>query len=190
MKDNCLLQRYEFKYFLEEKTSYKIIENVKKFMRLDEFASEKKEQSYFVRSVYFENDLNNNFIEKVDGQKTRKKFRVRTYDKNFNNSPVYLEIKGRNLERTFKKRTKLDQNDIENIMNKKDYFYLLKKYPNNILIQEFIFEVLRKNLKPKIVVDYFRTPFINNYGLYFRLTFDRSLNCVNLDNKFKNLHKN
>ena len=31
MKDNSLLQRYEFKYFLGEKTSHKIIENVKKF---------------------------------------------------------------------------------------------------------------------------------------------------------------
>ena len=38
-----------------------------------------------------------------------------------------------------------------------------------------------------ILIDYEREPYINKHGLYFRLTFDQNLSCINLNNK---LNKN
>ena len=42
----------------------------------------------------------------------------------------------------------------------------------------------KKKLKPKILIDYEREPYVNKHGLYFRLTFDQNLSCINLNNKF------
>ena len=44
------------------------------------------------------------------------------------------------------------------------------------MIKNFIFDSFRKDLKPRILIDYKRRPYINKFGLYFRLTFDTNLN--------------
>ena len=98
-----------------------------------------------------------------------------------------METKGRNLERTYKRRVRLNISDIEIIKQEKYLLNLLKKYPKSIPIQDFVFEYYKKKLKPKILIDYERVPFINKHGLYFRLTFDHNLSCIKLNNK---LNKN
>ena len=190
MKDSSTLQRYEFKYFLNAKLSEEIKRQVDKFMDVDKFASTKSDNEYFVRSIYFEDDFNSNFDEKVDGHKIRKKFRVRLYGKSIDTSPLFLETKGRNLERTYKRRTRIDKTDIDLIKKPELVYKLSKKYPNSQTVNEFVFETYRKKLKPKIAVDYTRRPYVNKHGLYFRLTFDQNISCINLDNRFDNYKNN
>lgn len=186
MKENKILQRYEFKYFLTKKVANEIINHAKKFMVLDSFADSKPDKKYLVRSIYFEDNFNSNFEEKINGYRIRKKFRLRFYDKDFGKGPVFLEIKGRNLERTYKIRAKLHYSDLDIVNQRKSLSNLLSKYPNSIPIKDFIFETCKKSLRPKILVDYERMPFINKYGLYFRLTFDQNLSCKKLDNNLRN----
>ena len=190
MLANKTLQRYEFKYFLPNEISKEIQNHVSRFMKIDNFASKNKHENYFVRSIYFEDAFNTNFEEKINGYRVRKKFRLRLYDKDLNNSSIFLETKGRNLERTYKRRIELNSCDIKIIRENKDLYNLLKKYPNNHSIKEFIFETIKKNLKPKILIDYYRKPYINNYGLYFRLTFDQNLSCIKLDKSFDKVQMN
>ena len=121
MKDNVTHERYEFKYLLRHKVSEEIKHQVNHFMEIDQFAKLKSNKEYFIRSIYFEDDFNSNFDEKVNGFKIRKKFRIRYYGKDQNNSPLYLEAKGRNLERTYKRRIKIDETDIE-LIKKKGFF--------------------------------------------------------------------
>ena len=187
MIENKTLQRYEFKYFLPKNIGEEIKNHVSKFMILDQFANLDLKKNYFVRSIYFEDEFNSNFEEKINGYRIRKKFRLRYYNKNVDNSPVFLETKGRNLERTYKRRVRLDNSDLEIIKQGKFLFNLIKKYPKSIPIQDFVFEFYKKKLKPKILIDYEREPYINKHGLYFRLTFDQNLSCINLNNK---LNKN
>ena len=52
---------------------------------------------------------------------------------------------------------------------------LLKIYPNIGLIQDFVFDSIRKCTRPKVIVDYLRTPYVSDFDSNFRLTFDRSL---------------
>mgnify|MGYP006183719971 FL=1 len=190
MKDNVTHERYEFKYLLRHKVSEEIKHQVNHFMEIDQFAKLKSNKEYFIRSIYFEDDFNSNFDEKVNGFKIRKKFRIRYYGKDQNNSPLYLEAKGRNLERTYKRRIKIDETDIE-LIKKKDFLYkLVRKYPSSHIINEFVFESYRKKLKPKVVIDYNRSPYVNKYGLYFRLTFDQNISCIKLNDNFGNLNKN
>ena len=77
MKDNVTHERYEFKYLLRHKVSEEIKNQVNHFMNIDEFAKLKPNKEYIVRSIYFEDDFNSNFDEKVNGFKIRKKFRIR-----------------------------------------------------------------------------------------------------------------
>ena len=48
---------------------------------------------------------------------------------------------------------------------------LLSFYPNNDVVRDFVFTYLKTKIRPKVLIDYTRQPFINKYGLYFRLTF-------------------
>ena len=40
------------------------------------------------------------------------------------------------------------------------------------------------------MIDYNRSPYVNKYGLYFRLTFDQNISCIKLNDDFGNLNKN
>lgn len=183
MIENKTLQRYEFKYFLTKSIAQEIKNHASKFMLLDSFASLHSNKSYLVRSIYFEDPFNSNFDEKINGYRIRKKFRLRFYDKKFENGPVFLETKGRNLERTYKTRVKLNLSDLEIIKQQKFIHDLISKHPNSILMKDFVFEFYKKNLKPKILIDYDRQPYVNKHGLYFRLTFDQNLSCKKINNK-------
>jgi SPX domain protein involved in polyphosphate accumulation len=188
MKDNQLFSRYEFKYLIKNKYANIIFNDALNFMDHDKFVN--KDHGYFVRSLYFDNSDFDNFFEKVDGIKLRKKFRIRTYDDIQKiDSPVYLESKGRVEDRVFKKRFKIDSSDLDCFYYNKDINYLLQKYKNNSLIEEFIFDVFRKNIKPRVLIDYKRKPLITKHGLYFRLTIDNDLrtsktNLLFHDNEF------
>ena len=166
--------RYEFKFILSKNKADSIENEIKHFMVLDKNAIKKANKKYFVRSLYFDNPLN--FYEKVDGMKIRKKFRIRSYS-NFKNSknPIFLEMKGRRNQRTYKVRTIIKPNNINLLLDKKKFQILKKIYSNNEVINSFIYESLRKKIEPKVIVDYFRRPYVNKFGLLFRLTFDSNI---------------
>ena len=52
---------------------------------------------------------------------------------------------------------------------------LLELYPGNELIEKFAFDSIRKRLKPTVLIEYIRGPYVNKYGLLFRLTFDSDI---------------
>jgi len=169
--------RFEMKYIMNESTSKLLKNEISNFMIYDGFAI--KEGKYFVRSLYFDNKINSNFKEKVDGIRSRHKFRIRTYSKNFD-SPIFIEMKGRENKRTYKARHKIEKENLNLFYNRNNHIELKKIYPNNNLIEKFIFDCYKKDLAPKLLVDYNRMPFINKSGLYFRLTFDNDI--VSLEN--------
>ena len=190
MIENKTLQRYEFKYFLRSSACEEIINHVKNFMTLDKFADNTQNKKYLVRSIYFDDKSNSNFEEKINGYRVRKKFRIRYYSKDLENGPIFLETKGRNLDRTYKRRVKIDRKDLDAIRRNNSVDKLIIKYPNSQTMKEFVFEYYKKNLQAKVLVDYKRQPYVNDFGLYFRLTFDQNLSCINLCNSISNVDIN
>ena len=187
MKENQILYRYEFKYILNKKTSDQIEKEAQNFMIYDGHVKKELNNKYFVRSLYFENNFSSNFYEKVDGMKIRRKYRLRTYSNFFDPKvPIFFEVKGRILERTYKKRINIKNKYLNLFLSQSQNFNLLNLYPNNEMIRNFIFDSFRKNLKPLILVDYKRRPYINKFGLYFRLTFDTNLLSSKTNNLFSN----
>ena len=144
MKENRTLQRYEFKYFLSKDFANEIINHANKFMILDKFADTGLEKKYLVRSIYFEDDFNSNFEEKINGYRIRKKFRLRFYNEDLDKGPIFLETKGRNLERTYKIRAKLNRSDLDIIKQGKSLSNLLLKYPKSIPVKDFVLKVVKK----------------------------------------------
>ena len=185
MKENQTLYRYEFKYILDKKISDLVEKEARNFMIYDGFVNKKLDNKYIVRSLYFENDFCSNFYEKADGMKIRRKYRLRTYGNSFNPKiPIFFEVKGRVSERTYKKRMNLKYQHLNYFLNQNQNFNLLNLYPNNEMIKSFVFDSHRKKLKPRIMVDYKRRPYINKFGLYFRLTFDTNLLGSKANNLF------
>jgi hypothetical protein len=187
MKENQILYRYEFKYILNKKTSDQIEKEARNFMIYDGHVKKELNNKYFVRSLYFENNFSSNFYEKVDGMKIRRKYRLRTYSNFFDPKvPIFFEVKGRISERTYKKRINIKNKYLNLFLSQSQNFNLLNLYPNNEMIINFIFDSFRKNLKPLILVDYKRRPYVNKFGLYFRLTFDTNLLSSKTNNLFSN----
>lgn len=190
MINNNFFLRYEFKYFMSSKISDEIFNQSLNFMNIDNYAQFNKDNKYLVRSLYFDNDDYNNFFEKVDGIKIRKKFRLRSYDKKLNSKiPIFLEMKGRVHDRIIKKRLLIDRNDLKYFEKLNNLEELYKKYNKNTLIKDFIYDVKKKKIKPKIIIDYNRRPLINKFGLYFRLTFDSDLITSKSNHLFYNKDK-
>ena len=138
-KDNEIFSRFEFKYIIKRSVSEAIQNEVKNFTKIDGYANNKGK--YLVRSLYFDNNIFTNFREKIDGIKNRHKFRIRTYSMKKNELvPMYLEMKGRDNQRTFKNRTKIKLEDLDFFCSSKNLFSIKKKYLDNKLINQFIFD--------------------------------------------------
>ncbi len=178
--------RYEFKYIITNSISNAIETEVKNFMQSDSFASLEKNNAYYVRSQYYDNDLSSHFYEKVDGMRDRYKYRIRTYGpKHSSENPIFLEKKGRKLERTFKQRYQIDHDNLEIFYNPFEKEKLLHLYPDIDLIRDFVFDSIRKSITPRIIVDYLRTPYVSNFDSNFRLTFDRSMTVTHTNDNLE-----
>ena len=180
--------RYEFKYILKKSLSDKIENESKYFMQRDSHTNKDLGNRYFVRSLYFDNQFSSNFFEKVDGMKIRSKYRLRTYSDVFDkNIPIFLEMKGRINERTYKIRTKIRHEHLGYFLDQSKYISLLNIYShNNLVIKNFVFDCLKKQIFPRVLVDYKRRPYINKFGLYLRLTFDSNIFAGKTKNLFTN----
>ena len=183
--------RYEMKYILKKDLSNLIKEEIKNFMIYDGYAAKESSKGYFVRSLYFDSENYSNFNEKVDGVRSRYKFRIRTYSNNHNeNYPIFLELKGRENKRTYKIRTLIKFDDLNLFNNDKNCEKLLRIYKDNQLIEKFVFDSYKKKCLPKLIVDYERSPFINRAGYYFRLTFDKKIRGTKSNQLFDHNKKN
>jgi hypothetical protein len=177
--------RYEFKYLLSFEQRKIIEEEISHFMEFDGHVHKELENSYFVRSLYFDTEDAINYYEKIDGVGARRKFRIRTYNQEHEDDlPIYLELKGRQIERTFKQRIAIKKEHLPLLTDPQRHYEFLDYFPGNWLAERFVFESHRKRLKPLLLVDYIRRPYTSEFDLNFRVTFDDCLQAVAVDQLF------
>jgi SPX domain protein involved in polyphosphate accumulation len=177
--------RYEFKYLLSKAVRDEIESEVRHFMTYDGHVHPEFENSYIVRSLYFDNAEADNYYEKIDGIKTRRKFRIRTYGtKADEDLPIFLEEKGRHNNRTYKQRIRIRAEDLKIAQNPSRSIELLELYPNVSLVEGFIYDIERRRLKPRVLVDYLRRPYSSPYDMNFRITFDGALSASAVDSLY------
>lgn len=171
--------RYEFKYLLNESTRVSIEEEIRHFMDYDGHVHEELENCYFVRSLYFDDLSASSFYEKIDGVKSRQKFRIRTYtDRVDGKVPVFLELKGRHNERSYKLRVAIDPTHVPMFCDPVRHGDLIALYSKVELVEHFVFHSFRRGIFPRVLVDYRRRPYTSVFDANFRLTFDARLEAI------------
>ena len=177
--------RYEFKYLLNVRQRDDIENEIRHFMTYDGHVHAELDNRYIVRSLYFDNPSASHYYEKIDGIKTRHKFRLRTYAKSYEEGvPLYLEKKGRHNQRTYKQRIAIPPDDLELVMTADRHDDLYRRFKGVELVEQFLFETIRRNVRPMVLVDYQRRPYTSDFDTEFRLTFDSILTAMATDELF------
>lgn len=157
--------RHEEKYFLNLPEAAILRTKLKSIMKEDTHAGSDGE--YFIRSLYFDDYFNSAYREKDAGVLSRKKYRIRIY--NCSDDFIAFERKTKNDRYICKESVRITRDECDRIIEG-DYAFLEKKEEH--LLNELYYEFTGKLLRPKVVVDYEREPFLMDEGTV-RITFDK-----------------
>ncbi len=177
--------RFEFKYVLRAALRREVEAALGHFVELDPYVAGQPDHRYFVRSLYFDDPDLSAFFEKTEGQLTRSKFRIRTYARTLDDpAPWFLEIKGRHNNLVFKHRTPVRGDFDKRARGEALSQLLLRHCDPGTVRDKFEFELFRKRLRPVVLVDYLRRPYVSKFDPEFRLTFDQDLTTARSDTMF------
>lgn len=125
-----------------------------------------KDGIYKIRSLYFDNPSDRVLREKLDGVNKREKFRIRYY--NEDTGLIRLEKKSKTNNLCLKQSTFLTLEQASSI-SKGQYDWMATH--TEPLIQELYSKIMSQGLRPKVIVDYIREPFVYVPG-NVRITLD------------------
>ena len=167
--------RHEKKYILNWNEFLIINNKLKYLLRLDKNCPK---EGYEVKSLYFDNPYNFALAQKIDGDETRHKYRIRVYNDNF--SYLKLERKSKYNVMTNKESVFLTKKEAEQIVSG-DVDFLQKN--TNYLLQDFYFKVKKQMYSPKTIVKYSRIAYVYPVS-NLRVTFDFKIERSNNVDKF------
>ncbi len=157
------LFRHELKFNITQAQKFVITSKIKDVLSSDPNA---KNGGYMIRSLYFDDRWNRAYEEKMSGIAIREKYRIRIYD--YKDNVIKLERKTKQGSYIYKQAANLTKDEVEMIINGK-YRFLEKREEN--LCKEFYVECMVNGMRPKVIVDYEREPYILDAG-EVRITFD------------------
>lgn len=161
--------RHEWKYRISEEEHDLLSFRLSGALKLDSHA---KDGGYLIRSLYFDDYMNSAYEEKDAGVLTRKKYRIRIY--NYGSDVIHLERKKKYGSYIFKESAPLTKDEVYRILDG-DYAFLLES--PHALCREFYVECISNVLRPKVIVDYEREPWIMDEGTV-RITFDSNVRAA------------
>ncbi len=161
--------RYENKYLISYPDFEALKVRMKPYFSMDPHATYGE---YMIRSLYFDDYFHSAYEEKDMGIFFRKKYRIRIY--NCSDSSIKLERKLKQGKYILKESAPLSKDEFYSILNG-NYGFLLQS-PHNLL-KEFYYECISSFLRPRVIVDYDRTPFILDEGTV-RVTFDKRVRAA------------
>lgn len=161
-----IVYRNELKYQCSEQQMRMLEIRIKHVCRPDPHAGEGGR--YAVRSVYFDDHCDSCYFENEDGVDQRKKYRIRLYDGN--TGLIMLECKEKNNGLGHKSACRISEKQCREIISGK---FALSDNMEPVL-HKFFLHYRTKLYRPKVVVEYERTPFVYRAG-NVRITFDRNI---------------
>ena len=124
---------------------------------------------YTIRSLYFDDLHHSAYEEKMAGLRERTKYRIRYY--NYDDSIIKLEKKEKLGDLTKKTAQTITREDARVLQSARP---VICPDTHGGLAEELQMACLRQGLRPKVLVDYDRTPFICRAG-NTRITLDENL---------------
>ena len=159
--------RHEYKYLISRADAELLKLRLPHIMQRDPHAG--PNGRYTIRSLYFDDVNAAAYYEKMDGIDNRTKYRIRFY--NYDSSIIKLEKKeklGNLTRKTAQSITKNDARALEYALSQG-----CPDHPDG-LTEELRLACQGRGLRPKVLVDYDRTPFLCNAG-NTRITIDENL---------------
>ncbi len=155
--------RHEIKHELNRMDMLILRQRLSAVMQRDLHA---KDGKYEIRSLYFDNVDDKALREKIDGASIREKYRIRLYNRDA--SVIHLERKFKYDNLGYKDSATLTEEEARRIVNGDTGWMGQSK---NEVILGFYTRIQNEGLKPKVIVDYVREPFVYGPG-NVRVTLD------------------
>lgn len=160
--------RNEIKFIISKTMAEVLKQRLSLIMSVDT-NSYNSDNSYLIRSLYFDNENSDAYYEKMDGVEYRKKYRIRIY--NFDDKFIRLECKYKHNNMTSKDQILIDKELCSKIVDGKiDEIDLTK----DNLLRQFALDYRLNRLNPSIIVDYNRVAFTYHVS-EVRITFDSQI---------------
>jgi len=166
-----LTYRHEEKYYISYADYIVLRQQLRAVMHPDPHADENGE--YYIRSLYLDDMYNTAVAEKSAGVQFRHKYRIRIY--NFSKTKIRFEKKIKNGQYIAKESFDMTYDEYQAFLRGDIEFLLHKESP---LAKEIYLSVRQARLRPIVVVDYEREPFVMDYES-IRITFDKNLRSGN-----------
>jgi SPX domain protein involved in polyphosphate accumulation len=161
--------RYELKYIVTHAKGEAFQRDLAGYCRPDPHAD--PDRGYPVYSLYWDSRDLDCFWEKIDGQKVRRKLRLRRYG----NDSVFVEIKQR-IDRTVqKRRVRMSLEEAARVFTHAGVDVEAEDLIDDPVGQEALFLAHRFDLRPTMAVLYRRSAWFGNYDAELRVTLDSRL---------------
>ena len=167
--------RHELKYLVSQAQIPLLKSRIQGFMELDPHVKEKG--FYNIRSLYFDDYQNRCFYENENGTDPREKFRIRIYD--HLDKRISLECKRKERGKTLKTACVITKEQFNLLLDGSSDFDLQP------LVNKMILQMHTQMLRPVIIVEYERIPYIYRNG-NVRITFDTNMSSSNSLKQFFN----
>lgn len=164
------IYRNEWKYLLTNQELSMLKSRISQILELDPHTP--SNGRYLIHSLYFDDYKNTSLITTNSGLSKRFKWRIRYYGDDLNY--IVLEKKEKREGRGHKKSCKLTIDECCKIISGEiiDIMYVTEKP----LIKELAVDILTKNYRPKIIIDYERIAFVEPIT-NVRITFDMKISA-------------
>jgi hypothetical protein len=162
-----LKYRHELKFMINFHQYYMIRQRLKSLMQRDEHAGPDGE--YHIRSLYFDEIGNKALDEKQGGVSDRVKYRIRIY--NLQDKVIHFEKKIKKNEFIAKVKESMTRSMVDELLQGN---IEVMNVPDKSLFTELHYEMKNRLLRPKVIVDYVREPYVCRNG-NVRITFDKDL---------------
>lgn len=159
--------RHELKYTIDYPRYLELRARLKPLLHPDVHAG--ADGRYLIRSIYFDNPDDKALREKINGVSRREKFRIRYY--NDDRSFLVLEKKIKNNNLCKKLHTVITEEECLLLLDNQIAWMRSHKEP---LIQELYAKMRYQQLKPRVLVSYYREAYVYSAG-NVRITFDSDI---------------
>lgn len=152
--------RHEYKYVIpyEEMLSLRM-----KFNELLDI--DRSYEGYMIRSLYFDSVNDNDYYDKLGGELSRKKIRLRIYDPN--SDLVKLELKAKHDYHQLKESLIINKSDAKELINGK--YEVLLNYKDDLAKRLYVI-MTEGYYRPKVIIEYQRIAYMTKTTT--RITFD------------------
>ena len=169
-------QRFELKYRVSEAKAQQIRFFVQNYLPCDSYGITQPDLSYRVNSLYLDSNELKTFRDTINGDRNRFKLRIRYYD--YEDSPVFFEIKRRHNTVIRKKRARIHRWAVKELLA--DHFPTMDHLVNKTaeqreVLDEFSYLQNLLTAKPTMQVSYKREAYEPVESNAVRITFDREV---------------